>query len=148
MSELFEVHRWNEIAGNGLGDTSLEPVYADLIREEFKEWLEAEDEAEELDSLADLCIVITGRLHAKGIMAEDALRIVNQSNFSKFDTSVEDAEESVALYADDSRYENVRYEQVGMHYVIRGDKVDGTPNKILKSHKFIEPDFSPLLEDK
>lgn len=148
MSELFEVHRWNEIAGNELGDIDLEPVYNDLINEEWNELMSAETEGDEIDSLLDLVVVITGKFHAKGIMVEDALRIVNQSNFSKFDVSVEDAEKSVALYQDDSRYENVRYEQVGMYYVIRGDKVDGTPNKILKSHKFIEPDFSSLLEDK
>ena len=145
MSELDRIHTWNEVAGNKREpNEQLLKLYIDLIHEELQELHEAESDVEELDALGDLLVVVTGAIHAKGRRAEDVLKRINDSNFSKFDTTEEDAKYSVLSYGGDSRYENVRYEKVGDYFVIRGDKVGGAKNKILKSHKYKEPELGDL----
>ena len=145
MSELDRIHTWNEVAGNEhKPNTELFYLYLDLIEEEFNELMSARDRVEHIDAAADLYVVVTGMLHSMGVHGDAALKAVNQSNFSKFDITEEDAKYSVLSYGGDSRYENVRYEKVGDYFVIRGDKVGGAKNKILKSHKYKEPELGDL----
>jgi len=145
MSELQRTHQWNIVSGNEFKeDTELFYLYWDLIKEEFNELLEAKTREEVLDALGDLYVVVTGELHSMKVNAGDLLKRINDSNFSKFDTIEADAKISVAAYENDERYENIHYEEVGGYYVIRGDKVGGAKNKILKSHKYTEPELSDL----
>jgi len=145
MSELQRTHQWNIVSGNEFKeDTELFYLYRDLIKEEFNELLEAKTREEVLDALGDLYVVVTGELHSMKVNAGDLLKRINDSNFSKFDTTEADAKISVAAYENDERYENIHYEKVGDYYVIRGDKVGGAKNKILKSHKYTEPELSDL----
>jgi len=145
MSELQRTHQWNIVSGNEFKeDTELFYLYWDLIKEEFNELLEAKTREEVLDALGDLYVVVTGELHSMKVNAGDLLKRINDSNFSKFDTTEADAKISVAAYENDERYENIHYEKVGGYYVIRGDKVGGAKNKILKSHKYTEPELSDL----
>jgi len=133
MSELQRTHQWNIVSGNEFKeDTELFYLYWDLIKEEFNELLEAKTREEVLDALGDLYVVVTGELHSMKVNAGDLLKRINDSNFSKFDTTEADAKISVAAYENDERYENIHYEKVGGYYVIRGDKVGGAKNKILK----------------
>ena len=145
MSELQRTHQWNIVSGNEFKeDTELFYLYWDLIKEEFNELLEAKTREEVLDALGALYVVVTGELHSMKVNAGDLLKRINDSNFSKFDTTEADAKISVAAYENDERYENIHYEKVGGYYVIRGDKVGGAKNKILKSHKYTEPELSDL----
>jgi len=145
MSELQRTHQWNIVSGNEFKeDTELFYLYWDLIKEEFNELLEAKTREEVLDALGDLYVVVTGELHSMKVNAGDLLKRINDSNFSKFDTTEADAKISVAAYENDERYENINYEKVGGYYVIRGDKVGGAKNKILKSHKYKEPKLGDL----
>ena len=145
MSEINRVHQWNIVAGNEhKPDTELFCLYLDLIKEEYEELLSAEDREDHLDAAGDLYVVITGMLHSMGVNGEELLKRINDSNFSKFATTEEEAKKSVLRYMDDLRYENVSYKKVGGYYVIRGDKVNGGKNKILKSYKFKEPVLGDL----
>lgn len=145
MSELNRVHKWNELAGVKQEDNEdLFTLYLDLIHEELNELITANTREDELDAIGDILVVVTGAAHAKGVNAEELLKRINDSNYTKFDTNEDDAKLSVEKYANDSRYENVRYKKVGECYIIFGDKVGGAKNKILKSHKYQEPDLTNL----
>jgi len=146
MNELKAIHDWNVVAGNEhKPDTALFILYLDLIEEELTELKGAKTQEEVMDSIGDLLVVVTGAAHAIGKDAEEILRRVNISNFSKFAKSEYEAKLSVEAYQSDSRYENVRYEKVGAWYVIRGDKVNGGKNKILKSINYKEPNWEGLV---
>jgi predicted HAD superfamily Cof-like phosphohydrolase len=70
-------------------------MYLDLIREEYKELLEAQglnsdhvrigiaDPVETVDALIDILVVTIGALHSMGADAEGAWQEVMRSNFSK-----------------------------------------------------------------
>lgn len=146
MSQLKAIHDFNLIAGNEhKPDTALFILYLDLIEEELNELKDSKTEEEVMDAIGDLIVVVTGAAHAIGKDAEEILRRVNASNFSKFAQSEYEARLSVEAYKSDERYENVHYEKVGAWYVIRGDKVNGGKNKILKSINYKEPNWEGLV---
>jgi predicted HAD superfamily Cof-like phosphohydrolase len=72
-------------------------MYVNLIREEYKELLEAQgldadhnrvgdvDPVETLDALIDILVVTIGALHSMGADAEGAWKEVMRTNFSKID---------------------------------------------------------------
>lgn len=58
-------------------------LYAQLIIEEYKEWLTSEDVMEEMKELTDLVYVIYGYALAKGFNLEEAVRRVHKNNLGR-----------------------------------------------------------------
>ena len=79
------------------GDEKQFDMYVGLIREEYKELLEAQgldaehnrigkaDTIETVDALVDILVVTIGALHSMGADAEGAWKEVMRTNFSKID---------------------------------------------------------------
>jgi len=101
ITKLFEskkpfdmVKEWMEIAGQQapseeLADTGFNQqaeLYANLIDEEFNEFMAAygmKDEVEQLDAVCDLIWVAAGYAHSKGWDLTKAFAEVGRSNYSK-----------------------------------------------------------------
>lgn len=126
-----------------------------LIESELQETadgLEVYEKGDRLDGLVDIAdgaadVIVTaiGLLYRAGFtqsQVNDVLSIVGEANKAKFDNSVEDAEESVRQYEDDTRYNDVHYQKRGRRYAVIGTVVTekGSYRKILKSHKWQDPD--------
>ena len=151
MSELKRAVEWDNIAGNTTAlrhiDDDLPQLYFSLIEEEREELLAAIyalDRVEVLDALGDLLKVVSGAVSALGYCPEKLLQLVNDSNYSKFCVTKEQAVISVAAYEQNLRYEDVYYEQVGDLYIIRGYEKGGDKvgkGKILKGYAYAEPDI-------
>ncbi len=96
------------------------------------------------DGCADTCVTAISLLYRMGLTADqinEAFEAVSDSNLSKFPQSESEAQLSVENYAQDQRYENVRYKAQGNAYVVYGSKSDGTANyKILKGVGFQDPE--------
>lgn len=63
-------------------------LYKNLIEEEFKELVSAEDNKntlEQLDALIDILVVTIGAIHSMGADAEGAWKEVMRTNFAKID---------------------------------------------------------------
>lgn len=63
-------------------------MYKNLIEEEYKELIAAEnagDNLEQLDALIDILVVTIGAIHSMGADAEGAWKEVMQTNFAKID---------------------------------------------------------------
>ena len=151
---LQPIYDFNNLSGNEFKSREmyeqLPSLYMNLIDEEYLELQEAHDTEDfqgYLDSLADLIVVAAGGLYSVGIHPNEVLRVVNESNMSKFCTTEQEAKDSVAAYKDDHRYEDVHYEynKENNKYVIRGKKIGQDGWKILKSVNWQEPDFSHLI---
>ena len=91
------VKEWMELAGQQvpseeLADTGYNEqanLYADLIDEEFNEFMAAfgmKDEVEQLDAVCDIIWVCAGYAHSKGWDLNKAFAEVGRSNYSKFPT--------------------------------------------------------------
>lgn len=89
------VKEWMEIAdqkcpSEELADTGFNEqadLYANLIDEEFNEFMAAyqtRDEVEQLDAVCDLIWVAAGYAHSKGWDLSQAFAEVGRSNYSKF----------------------------------------------------------------
>ena len=146
--QLQRVVEFNEIAGNeskvrDLNDP-LVRLYVSLVEEEFNEIFDAlheNDRVGVLDGAGDLIVVAAGLIAMMGYNPVEILKEINDSNFSKYCTSEEEAVESVESYSDDPRYIEVCYKQVGDYFVILGKKVGhgGSGFKILKGVNYREP---------
>ena len=65
-------------------------------------------------AVANACIqYVVDILHIKGYDPELVLKVVNDSNFTKFCKTVEEAKASVRAYINKPRYQNVKYKKVG-----------------------------------
>ena len=149
---LTPVCNFNTIAGNEREKRSLDDdsitLQMMLIEEEFQETLDAmsdENLEEVLDGAADLIVVAAGLIHKLGYNPNDIMKIVNESNLSKFCDSEEEADKSVAHYQKSSRYSNVYWEKVGNKYVVFGWLTGANKAKILKSVNYKEADFSHIV---
>ena len=65
------------------GQVPTDELYAQLIIEEYKEWLTSEDIMEEMKELTDLVYVIYGYALAKGFNLEEAVRRVHKNNLGR-----------------------------------------------------------------
>ena len=65
------------------GQVPTDELYAQLIIEEYKEWLTSEDIMEEMKELSDLVYVIYGYALAKGFNLEEAVRRVHKNNLGR-----------------------------------------------------------------
>lgn len=112
-----------------------------LIHEELMEFDQAQTE-EDLkaiqDALGDLLWVVVRAMMEYGIEPEKCINAIYRSNMSKLDYSEKDAEESVMAYAISGIEAYYEKHPTKNCFIIKR-KVD---DKILKSHKFVEPIFN------
>lgn len=145
--DIQDIYTFNKIGGTPVNDSyeNLRDAVG-LVQEEVKETIEAirdDDKVGVLDGISDTMVTIIGVAYRMGLTAEqveDALFSVNKSNLSKFDNTVEIAQESVKAYEGDERYEDVTYERVGDNYRIIGKVSDTGARKILKSKDTVKPE--------
>ena len=75
-----------------------------------------------------------------GFCPEAILKVVNDSNFTKFCRNPEDGKQTRLMYNRKDRYKNIRVTQVGNFWVVTGDDLlYNTKHKTLKSIYFEEP---------
>ena len=75
-----------------------------------------------------------------GFCPEAILKVVNDSNFTKFCRNPEDGKQTRLMYNRKDRYKNIRVTQVGNFWVVTGDDLlYNTKQKTLKSIYFEEP---------
>jgi predicted HAD superfamily Cof-like phosphohydrolase len=74
---------------NVTGDQKQYDMYISLIKEEFNELQEAEDDVEALDALIDILVVTIGAIHSMGADAEGAWKEVMRTNFAKIDSETD-----------------------------------------------------------
>ena|SRR5690554_1413830 len=150
---MNDVVKFNETSGNTIEkrplDHPLVKLYLNLIDEELNGENELLDSYRKGDvkgvgdGAADLIVVTAGLMLALGWHPNELMKEVNASNLSKFCTSESDARLSVQRYAEDTRYFDVHYKQVGNLFVILGKKTDNPDGafKILKGINFFEPEI-------
>lgn len=151
---IAPIEEFNRLAGFDKKPRHLEhpDVQAQMtfISEEYEELMDAMGHlnlTEVLDASGDIIVTVVGLLHKLGFDAKDVVKVVNDSNLSKFcDTGV-NAALSVESYNQDKRYENAHSEVVNRKHVIYGNKVGETGKKILKGVNFQEPDFRKVIDD-
>lgn len=138
-------------------ETSLDDLYDELqffcsslrhtVENEFKD---SDDWLYEVNpiSIANFVIqMVCSILVKKGYDPEEVLKIVNDSNYTKFCSSLLQANASVAAYKNKKRYTNVRHTRSKSYWIISGDDATtGAKGKTLKSIFFEEPDFFPMIE--
>ena len=152
MSELERVCEWNSLAGNSVETQNslfTHKIQSQLsfIEEEFNELLDAfadDDKTEVVDALGDLLVVVSGMLYLMKINPEYLLKIINDSNFSKFidPDNTEDIAKTISKYAGDSRYKDVYVNDQG---VVKGVVKETGSLKILKGCNYREPDIKEVL---
>lgn len=149
-SELQRVVEFNERAGNERKHHSLASneflAQMYLIEEEYEELLSAwrEDNLKEVfDALGDLIVVVSGAIHRLGYNPDDVLKIVNDSNMSKFvdPDNKEEVEASVRKYDEDDRYSDVYVDERG---AVWGTVVGTGAKKTLKGIYYKEPQWQEL----
>lgn len=151
MSELKRIHEWNEVAGNTKVKRNVddEKVVAQwhLITEEYKELAQSLANAQinattnmgnVLKEACDCIVVITGLINALGYDTDTALKLVNDSNFSKFCYNLKDVEDSMSAYEECGRYSDVFSEHINGLYVIKGVVKETGSVKILKGINYKE----------
>ena len=90
---------------------------------------------------------VVDMLHIKGYDPEEILKEVNDSNFSKFCKTIEEARASVRIYTAKDRYNKVKYKRTDKFWHLYGnDKLTGAVGKTLKGIHFREPNFIPIIE--
>lgn len=161
MSELLRCIEWDKTAGNSPAQTQdLNDPYVklsiDLVKEEVNgegELLDSYDKGNlkgVIDGIADVFKVLAQLCFSLDIDPELLIKEVNDSNFSKFCTTKEQALESVYSYNDDDRYEGVFAELVGDYYIIKGWKVGqnhfADKPKILKAYDYVEFDAEKFIK--
>ena len=151
MSELKRIHEWNEVAGNTKIKRNIddEKIIAQwhLIVEEYEELARAlvnaeinaaTDMSKVLKEACDCIVVITGLINALGYDTDSALKLVNDSNFSKFCYNMKDVEDSMSAYEECGRYSDVFSEHINGLYVIKGVVEETGSVKILKGINYKE----------
>lgn len=158
MSELNRTVQWDQLCGNFPTGQDLQDPYTklsfNLVQEEYNDELipfyEEGNVTEVLDAIGDSFKVLSQLAYSLSVHPDDILKEVNDSNFSKFCYSEEDAKQSVENYATDNRYHSVHYELKDDVYVILGFKNNQNPEtdkpKVLKGINFVEPDFTKFIK--
>jgi predicted HAD superfamily Cof-like phosphohydrolase len=150
MSKIIEqIKDWSEVFGCPIvKDAKFPPqhrveIATKLIEEEVEELAEAihnEDITETADALGDLLWVTIRAMMEFGIDPDKCIQAIYDSNMSKVDDNIDDAIVTYKKYMD----EGIK--------TYRKEKEDGrivtyrtSDHKVLKSYKFVEPDFSEIL---
>lgn len=84
MNELKRLMRWHSQCAPDIDKEQLVSLYRTLVAEEFKELKDAPNQGNEIKEAADLIVVAAGLIKAHGFDVEEVLKLVNDSNFSKF----------------------------------------------------------------
>lgn len=89
MSVFSDQKMFMEACGQTTGTINVDQfnLYRTLIKEEVKEFEEAENHADILKELMDIIVVVVGATHSMGIDPENAWNEVITSNMSKVDVS-------------------------------------------------------------
>lgn len=151
MSDTEAIVNFNELAGNAREKRPLaHPLvqrYLDLMAEEYLELDEATTVKDTLDALCDLVVVAKGCMHVMGYDPDECMKVVNDSNMSKFCFNKKDATASCESYEDDDRYEQVCCEEIDGVWVIKGLKAgeEGGAFKILKGTHYHGPKWDDVL---
>lgn len=91
MTKVFsDVHYFMKACGQNppaqpSPDSDLSALYAELIREEYNEFLESANDTERLDACFDMIWVIVGYMHSRGWDTEASWDEGAKSNLSKVD---------------------------------------------------------------
>lgn len=112
----------------------------ELIKEEFEEFGEAsidEDLTEIQDSLGDLLWVTIRAMMEYGIDPVKCIRAIYKSNMSKIDYTVEDGALTMRKYAQEGLTTKLQHNHRRGTFIT----VRASDDKVLKSHKFVEPKF-------
>lgn len=112
----------------------------ELIKEEFEEFGEAtlnEDLKEIQDSLGDLLWVTIRAMMEYGIDPVKCIKAIYKSNMSKLDYNLEDAATTAEMYAEQGIVVTTKKKGLSNTFVT----LRASDNKVLKSHKFVEPKF-------
>lgn len=158
MSEFKRATEWDKMCGNVPTTQDLTDRYTqrsmDLVKEEYNTELlpyyEQGNLKEVLDAIGDSFKVLSQLAYSLQVDPEEIFKEVNDSNYSKFCDTLEDAKKSVESYDNDTRYHSVYYELVGDQYVIFGYK-DGevageVQPKVLKGIHYREPDIQKFVK--
>lgn len=148
---IDDIINWN-ILTNSPKDPEL---YMTLVIEEFKEfegsiwdkrdseegstdWQSTHGDTAVLDALGDMVWVCIGMMRAMGYDPHKVMKIIADSNYSKFCVNEDEAKASVAEYA--KKGVQATYRKVGSLYIMYRMEDD----KILKGINYKEPDWSEL----
>lgn len=163
VDELLRSTEWDRMAGNTPVSTLQHPytiLSAELIDEEVNGKGELLDSFRNgdmkgvLDGLGDTLKVTAQMCYALGVSPVELLKEVNDSNFSKFCDSEQEAIDTVEWYKEnDTRYRDVHYVQrygVGSNnepytkWIILGYPIGSlsTTPKVLKNKNYKELDLS------
>jgi NTP pyrophosphatase (non-canonical NTP hydrolase) len=135
---------WSNVFGLNVAKFKNLPVDADfdlkLIGEEYEETCEAlenGDLKEYQDGLGDtLWTTIRAMLNA-GIDPEETIKAIYVSNMSKIDATIEDALLTKEKYQSQGKGVNTYMRETKNGFIT----YRASDGKVLKSHKFIEPNF-------
>lgn len=140
-----DVHNFLNTAGvKPEGSPEQHKFCISLIEEELEELVEAWNDGnkeEMADAVADLLVVTLNYAHAFSIDAEEMSKRVSKSNWSKFCTTLEEAQNTVSAYASGTHPNkpgakiSCWIDEVGKYFIVK--RV--SDNKILKSINFQEP---------
>ncbi len=158
MSEFKRATEWDKMCGNVPTTQDLTDMYTqrsmDLVKEEYDDELipyyEEGNVKEVLDAIGDSFKVLSQLAYSLQVDPEELFKEVNDSNYSKFCDTLEDAKKSVESYDDDTRYHSVYYELVGSQYVIfgykHGEVAGEVQPKVLKGIHYREPDIQKFVK--
>lgn len=118
-------------------DISMKLIEEEL--EELKEGLSNRNIKEVIDASGDLLWVVIRFMMEYGINPVKTIEAIYESNMSKLDTTEDNATLTYQKYRDEGI--TTYCKQVGKYYVT----YRAEDHKVLKSHKWKEPDFSKLL---
>lgn len=148
LSILEMIEHWSKSFGlpiekkAGFPDEKRVDISVALIAEEYEELSEAvidKDFTETIDALGDLLWVTVRAMMEFGIDPNECIKAVFESNMSKLDVTEEDAVLTYKKYMDEGVKTHAK--QVG-DYIVTYRTSD---NKVMKSHKFVEPNFKNIV---
>ena len=138
------IKHWSETFGlpilteEGFPEVSRAKLSLDLIDEEFLETAEAvgyKDFKKTKDGLGDLLWVTVRAMMEFGINPQETIKSIYESNMSKADTTEEDATITYNKYKDQGI--QTYSKKVGDYFIT----YRLSDNKVLKSHRFQEPNL-------
>lgn len=149
-SPVLLVERWSEVFSLPIeskpvllpereNDLAIKLIDEELA--EVKKALYEENLTEMVDGFGDLLWVVIRAMQSAGVDVDKTISAIYESNMSKLATSKEEAEQSVAKYAEQGV--EAGYTRVGKKYYKIFRKSD---NKVLKSVNFAVPNFKELWD--
>lgn len=102
---------------------------------------------EQLELLARTALLSAKELlHYCGVSPATTLRLVNDSNFSKFASTFEEASRSLQLYNGETRYSEIQIRPINDYFVIVGRSEGQSELKVLKALGYTKPKLKLLAK--